>query len=173
MPQTLYPLLLLFRFGKGQKEYRKEMPDHPISFIEREGRNTFMLNKIMLIGNLGKDPELHITAEGTPFTRFSLAVNRSYTSSSGEKVEETEWFNIVAWRQLAEICERYLHKGSKVYLEGRLSQRKYTDREGVQRTSVEVIASEMEMLSPKPVLSGVEAERNHDPFLPDLPEDAS
>jgi single-strand DNA-binding protein len=132
-----------------------------------------MLNKIMLIGNLGKDPELQLTAEGTPFTRFSLAVNRSYTSSGGEKVEETEWFNIVVWRQLAEICERYLHKGSKVYLEGRLSQRKYTDREGVQRTSIEVIANEMEMLSPKPVPSGVEVGGNHDPFLPDLPEDAS
>ena len=132
-----------------------------------------MLNKIMLIGNLGKDPEMQVTAEGTPFTRFSLAVNRSYTSSSGEKVEETEWFNIVVWRQLAEVCERYLHKGSKVYLEGRLSQRKYTDREGVQRMSVEVIANEMEMLSPRPVLSGVGAEENHDPFLPDLPEDAS
>jgi single-strand DNA-binding protein len=134
---------------------------------------TSMLNKIMLIGNLGKDPELQVTAEGTPFTRFSLAVNRSYTSASGEKVEETEWFNIVAWRQLAEICERYLHKGSKVYLEGRLSQRKYTDREGVARTSVEVIASEMEMLSPKPVSSGVQEGENHDPFLQDLPEDAS
>jgi single-strand DNA-binding protein len=132
-----------------------------------------MLNKIMLIGNLGKDPEMQVTAEGMSFTRFSLAVNRSYTSSSGEKVEETEWFNIVVWRQLAEICERYLHKGSKVYLEGRLSQRTYTDREGVQRTSVEVIANEMEMLSPKLVSSSVEAGENHDLFLPDLPEDAS
>ena len=132
-----------------------------------------MLSKIMLIGNLGKDPELQLTAEGTPFTRFSLAVNRSYTSSNREKVEETEWFNIVVWRQLAEICERFLHKGSKVYIEGRLSQRKYTDREGVQRTSVEVIASDMEMLSPKPVSSGEEVRENHDPFLPDLPEGAS
>src|SRR2546427_11589865 len=132
-----------------------------------------MLNKIMLIGNVGKDPELQLTAEGTPFTRFSLAVNRSYTSSSGEKVEETEWFNIVVWRQLAEICERYLHKGSKVYLEGRLSQRKYTDREGVQRKSVEVIASDMEVLSPKAVSSGVEVGENYDRFLPDFPDDAS
>jgi single-strand DNA-binding protein len=98
-----------------------------------------MLNKIMLIGNLGRDPELNVTAEGTPVTKFSLAVNRKYKTGTGELKEETEWFNIVARRQLAEICERYLHKGSKVYLEGRLSQRKYTDREGVQRTSVEVI----------------------------------
>ena len=127
----------------------------------------------MLIGNVGKDPELQITSDGTPFTRFSLAVNRSYKSSSGEKVEETEWFNIVVWRQLAEICERYLHKGSKVYIEGRLSQRKYTDREGVQRTSVEVIASDMEMLSPKPASRSVQAEEIHDPFLPDFPEDVS
>jgi single-strand DNA-binding protein len=132
-----------------------------------------MVNKIMLIGNVGKDPELQLTSDGTPFTRFSLAVNRSYKSSSGEKVEETEWFNIVVWRQLAEICERYLHKGSKVYIEGRLSQRKYTDREGIQRTSVEVIASDMEMLSPKLVPSGVQEGENQDPFLPDLPEDAS
>jgi single-strand DNA-binding protein len=132
-----------------------------------------MLNKIMLIGNLGKDPGMQLTTEGTPFTRFSLAVNRSYTSSSGEKVEETEWFNIVVWRQLTEVCERYLHKGSKVYLEGRLSQRKYTDREGVQRTSVEVIANEMEILSPKQIPSLVGAAENQDPFLPDLPEEIS
>src|SRR6266566_9707640 len=105
-----------------------------------------MLNKIMLIGNLGKDPELNVTAEGTPVTKFSLAVSRK--TSNGEK--ETEWFYIVAWRQLAEICERYLHKGSKVYIEGRLTQRKYTDRESVQRTSVEVIANDMKMLDRKP-----------------------
>src|SRR6266478_7411881 len=125
-----------------------------------------MLNKIMLIGNLGKDPELQVTSDGTPFTRFSLAVNRSYTSLSGEKVEETEWFNIVVWRQLAEICERYLHKGSKVYIEGRLSQRKYNDREGIQRTTVDVIATDMEMLSPKSTSSSVEEGEGRDPFLP-------
>ncbi len=132
-----------------------------------------MLNKIMLIGNLGKDPELQVTSDGTPFTRFSLAVNRSYKSSSGEKVEETEWFNVVTWRQLAEICERYLHKGSKVYIEGRLSQRKYTDREGIQRTAVDVIATDMEMLSPKSTSSSVEEGEGRDPFLPDFPEDVS
>jgi len=132
-----------------------------------------MLNKIMIIGNVGKDPELQVTSDGTPFTRFSLAVNRSYKSSSGEKVEETEWFNVVTWRQLAEICERYLHKGSKVYIEGRLSQRKYTDREGIQRTAVDVIATDMEMLSPKSTSSSVEEGEGRDPFLPDFPEDVS
>lgn len=129
-----------------------------------------MLNKIMLIGHLGKDPELQITTEGTPFTRFSLAVSRSYKSSSGEKMEETEWFNVIAWRGLAETCERYLHKGSKIYLEGRLTQRKYTDKNGIERMMVEVIANDMEMLTPKPATVAAEG-AEHDPFLPDFRDD--
>jgi single-strand DNA-binding protein len=110
-----------------------------------------MLNKIMLIGNLGHDPDLQVTSDGTPYTRFSLAVNRVYKSATGERKEETEWFQIVAWRQIAEICERYLHKGSKVYIEGRLTQRKYLDKQSIQRTTVEVIATDMQMLDSKPV----------------------
>ena len=137
-----------------------------------------MLNKIMLIGNLGKDPELNVTADGTPVTKFSLAVNRFTKSSTGEREKETEWFNIVTWRQLAETCERYLHKGSKVYIEGRLTQRKYTDREGVQRTSVEVIANDMRMLDSKAASGGPESYSagsadDRDPFLPDYPDDLS
>ncbi len=108
-----------------------------------------MLNKIMLIGNLGRDPEMNVTADGTPFTKFTLAVNRRVKSSSGERHEETEWFNIVAWRQLAETCNTYLHKGSKVYIEGRLTQRKYTDKNGIERTMIDVVANDMEMLTPK------------------------
>lgn len=107
------------------------------------------MNKIMLIGNLGKDPDAKYTDGGTAVTRFTLAVTRKYKTSSGETKEETEWFNIVAWRNLAEICNKFLEKGKKVYIEGRLTQRKYTDREGIQRTAVEVIANDMEMLSPK------------------------
>lgn len=118
-----------------------------------------MLNKIMLIGNLGRDPEMNVTGDGTPFTRFSLAVSRTSKTSSGEKREETEWFNVTAWRQLAETCNTYLHKGSKVYIEGRLTQRKYTDKNGVERTSVDVMASEMEMLTPK------SAQSSSDSFL--------
>ena len=131
----------------------------------------------MLIGNLGKDPELQVTSDGTPFTRFSLAVNRAYKAANGEKREETEWFNVIAWRQLAEICERYLHKGSKVYIEGRLTQRKYTDREGVKRTAVDVIANDMKMLDSKAASSGEagyaagSSDDRGDPFLPDLPDD--
>jgi single-strand DNA-binding protein len=115
-----------------------------------------MLNKIMLIGNLGKDPDLTVTSDGTPVTRFSLAVNRTYKTPTGERKEETEWFNIVAWRQLAETCERYLHKGSKVYIEGRLTQRKYTDKHGIQRTAVEAIASDVQFLENKQPVSGEE-----------------
>jgi single-strand DNA-binding protein len=138
-----------------------------------------MLNKIMLIGNLGRDPELQVTSDGTPFTRFSLAVSRNYTTKSGERREETEWFNIVAWRQLAETCERYLHKGSKVYIEGRVTQRKYTDKNGLERTSVDVTITEMEMLTPKSASSDSESYSavgvgdSNDPFLPDYPDDLS
>ncbi len=137
-----------------------------------------MLNKIMLIGNLGRDPELQITADGTPVAKFSLAVSRNYKASNGERKEETEWFNIVAWKQLAEICDRYLQKGMKVYIEGRLTQRKYTDRDGNQRTAVDVIATDMQMLTPKSATAGVGSSSgsrsdNDDPFLPDFPDDAS
>ncbi len=107
------------------------------------------MNKIMLIGNLGRDPEMSYTESGIAVTKFSLAVNRITRSSAGERQTETDWFNIVAWRQLAETCNTYLKKGQKVYVEGRLSQRKYTDKNGVERTAVEVTISDMEMLTPK------------------------
>lgn len=107
------------------------------------------MNKIILIGNLGKDVEFDYTPSGVAMARFSLAVNRVTKNNAGEKQTETDWFYVTAWRQLAEICNNYLHKGSKVYIEGRLQIRKYTDRNGVERTSVDVIASDMEMLTPK------------------------
>ncbi|GAC1349721.1 MAG: hypothetical protein NVSMB27_25480 [Ktedonobacteraceae bacterium] len=113
-----------------------------------------MLNKIMLIGNLGKDPEMNYTPSGTAVTKFSLAVNRYRKSSTGERQEETEWFNIVAWDKLAETCNTYLHKGSKVYIEGRVSQRKYTDKNGIERYAFEVIVNDMEMLTPKSAQGG-------------------
>src|SRR2546421_12196021 len=112
------------------------------------------MNKIMLIGNLGKDPEMNYTPSGTAVTKFSLAVNRFRKSSTGERQEETEWFNIVAWDKLGETCNQYLHKGSKVYIEGRVSQRKYTDKNGIERYAFDVIANDMEMLTPKPAQSG-------------------
>lgn len=107
------------------------------------------MNKIMLIGRLGKDPEMNYTPSGVAVTKFTIAVNRYSKSSTGERQEETDWFNIVAWRQLAETCNTYLRKGSKIYIEGRLTQRKYTDKNGVERTAIDVVANEMEMLTPK------------------------
>jgi len=108
------------------------------------------MNKIMLIGNLGKDPDMSYTQNGKAITKFSLAVNRrTRDAESGERREETTWFNIVAWDRLAETCNSYLHKGSKVYIEGRMTSRKYTDKDSVERTAWEVTASDMEMLDPK------------------------
>src|SRR5579885_1948315 len=101
------------------------------------------MNKMLLIGNLGRDPDMSYTPDGIAVTKFSLAVNRITRSSAGERQTETDWFSIVAWRQLAETCNTYLKKGQKVYVEGRLSQRKYTDKNGVERTAVEVTISDM------------------------------
>jgi len=107
------------------------------------------MNKIMLIGNLGRDPEMSYTTSGKAVTRFSLAVNRNTKTQTGERQEETEWFNIIFFDRLAEVTNQYLKKGQKVFIEGRLTVRKYTDKTGVERTAVEVIANDMEMLTPK------------------------
>ncbi len=104
------------------------------------------LNKVMIIGNLGKEPELRYTPSGRPVTTFSVAVSRSWKGTNGEHRSETEWFKIVAWGKLAEICKEYLNKGQQVYIEGRLQTRRWEDKEGQQRTTVEVVANEMTML---------------------------
>lgn len=112
-----------------------------------------MVSKVTLIGHLGKDPDFNVTPDGTPVAKFSLAVNR-YSKVNGERKEETDWYNIVAWRNLAETCEKFLHRGSKVYIEGRLQLRKYTGNDGIQRTSVDVIANDMQMLDTKGASGG-------------------
>ncbi len=104
------------------------------------------LNKVMLIGRLGQVPEMRYTPSGRPLTKLQVAVNRSWKSSDGKKKTETEWFNIVAWGKLAEICNQYLSKGQQVYIEGRLHTRQWQDDEGNNHSSVEVIAKEMLML---------------------------
>lgn len=105
------------------------------------------LNKIMLIGNLGKDPESRFTQGGQEAVRFTIACSRSWKTPEGETREETDWFNITAYGNLGKICHEYLHKGSKVYIEGRLSVRQYDDQQtGQKKTFVEVIASDMMML---------------------------
>jgi single-strand DNA-binding protein len=104
------------------------------------------LNKVQIIGHLGKEPEMRYTPSGKPVTTFSVAVSRSWNSADGERHSETEWFNVVAWGNLAEICKQYLTKGQQVYIEGRLQTRRWDDKEGVKHTSIEVVANEMMML---------------------------
>jgi single-strand DNA-binding protein len=100
------------------------------------------LNKVMLIGNLGKDPEMRYTANGTAMVNFTLAVNRSFTSES-ERKEETEWFRVVAWQKLAELVSQHLQKGRKVYVEGRLTTRSWDGQDGQKHYTTEVIANQV------------------------------
>ena len=104
------------------------------------------LNKVLLIGNLGRDPEMKYTPQGQPVTTFSVAVSRRWQTPEGEWKDETEWFRIVAWRKLAEQCNEFLRKGSKVYLEGRLQTREWQGQDGQNRQMVEVVANEMVIL---------------------------
>ena len=104
------------------------------------------LNKVMIIGHLGKDPEMRYTPSGRPVTTFTVAVSRTWNSADGERHAETEWFSIVAWGNLAEICKQYLTKGQQVYIEGRLQTRHWDDKEGQKHTSIEIVTNEMMML---------------------------
>jgi single-strand DNA-binding protein len=104
------------------------------------------LNKVMIIGRLGRDPEMRYTPSGRPVTTFSVATSRSWNTSEGGRRTETEWFNVVAWSTLAEICKQHLSKGRLVYIEGRLQTRQWDDPEGVKHSSTEIVANEMIML---------------------------
>jgi single-strand DNA-binding protein len=105
------------------------------------------VNKVILVGRLGKDPEVKYTQAGVPVARFTLATDESWKDQSGEKQQRTEWHNIVAWRKLAEICGQYLNKGKLIYLEGRLQTRSWEDKEGNKRYTTEIQADNMVMLS--------------------------
>jgi single-strand DNA-binding protein len=105
------------------------------------------LNKVMLIGNLGKDPELRYTASGTAVASFSVATTEKFKGKSGEWEEKTEWHNITLWARLAEIAGEYLSKGKTVYIEGRLQTRKWQDKDGKDRYTTEIVGEKMQMLS--------------------------
>jgi single-strand DNA-binding protein len=107
------------------------------------------LNKVMVIGNMGRDPELRFTPSGKPVTSFSLASSRSWIAPDGERREETEWFNVVAWGNLAEICSQKLYKSQQVYIEGRLQTRSWEDNNGQRHFRTEVVANEMIILGPR------------------------
>ncbi len=107
------------------------------------------LNKVMVIGNMGRDPEMRYTPSGKPVTSFSLASSRSWVTPSGERREETEWFNVVTWGGLAEICNQKLFKSQQVYVEGRLQTRSWEDDNGQRHFRTEVVASDMIILGPR------------------------
>ena len=106
-----------------------------------------MVNKVILIGNLGADPEIRYTQSGTAVATFRMATTEKFKGKDGQMQDQTEWHRIVAWARLAEICGEYLHKGSKVYIEGKIQTRKWTDQSGNEKYTTEIIAREMKMLS--------------------------
>jgi len=107
------------------------------------------VNKVILVGRLGRDPELKYTPSGAPVAKFSVATDESFKDKTGEKQEHTEWHNIVAWNKLAEICGEYLTKGKLVFIEGSIRSRQWQDQAGNKRTSYEIIANQMQMLGSK------------------------
>ncbi|MCL2678836.1 MAG: single-stranded DNA-binding protein [Dehalococcoidia bacterium] len=104
------------------------------------------LNKVMLIGNVGGDPEMRFTPSGSPVTSFSVATNRFYKTPEGEKRQETDWFNIVTWSKLAEQCNQFLAKGRLVYVEGRLHNRSWDGNDGQKHYRTEIVASQVTFL---------------------------
>ena len=109
------------------------------------------LNKVILIGNVGNDPEMRYTPDGKPVTSFNLAVSRRYTTREGERREETEWFTVVTWNRLAETCNQFLAKGRRAYVEGRLHSRVWEGQDGQKRFRNEVIANKVVFLDRQPV----------------------
>jgi single-strand DNA-binding protein len=105
-----------------------------------------MVNKVILIGRLGKDPTVKFTGTGTAVANFSICTTESWKDKDGKKQEKTEWHNIVAWKKLGEICGEYLTKGSLVYIEGKITNRSWDDKQGVKHYITEVVAHEMKML---------------------------
>jgi single-strand DNA-binding protein len=104
------------------------------------------VNKVILVGNLGSDPQIRYTPQGTAVANFSVATTERYTNKNGERESRTEWHRIVAWSKLAEICSEYLKKGKQVYIEGRIQTRQWDDKDGNKRTSTEIVATNMVML---------------------------
>jgi single-strand DNA-binding protein len=131
------------------------------------------VNKVILVGNLGADPEMRYTADGTAVCKFSLATSRKFTGKDGQKQEKTEWHRIVVWRKLAEICGQYLSKGKQVVIEGRIEYGSY-EKDGVKHYTTDIVAENMTMLGgpgPGPGNRGQEPEPPFEPPPGGLPED--
>ena len=107
------------------------------------------VNKVILVGNLGKDPEVKYLDSGVAVANFSLATTENYKNKEGERVSQTEWHNVVLWRGLAEVAEKFLKKGSNIYIEGKIKTRKWEDKDGNTRYSTEILGDNMTMLGGK------------------------
>jgi single-strand DNA-binding protein len=133
------------------------------------------INKVILIGNLGKDPEVRSLEGGAKVASFSLATSESYKTKDGQKVDQTEWHNIVVWRGLAEVAEKYLKKGSQIYLEGKIRTRSWDDKEGNKKYITEIIADTFTMLGSKrddaPQNSNVQSQEISSPAAPGPDDD--
>lgn len=135
------------------------------------------VNKVILVGNLGRDPEIRTLESGVKVARFSLATTESYNDrNTGQRVDQTEWHNVVLWRGLAEIAEKYLRKGNQVYVEGKLQTRSYQDKDGITKYSTEVVGQNMNMLGGRSTASEASYEPSNQSTTPpanpvDLPEE--
>lgn len=130
------------------------------------------MNKIMLIGNVGKDPEVKYVEQGVAVARLSLATTeRGYTLPNGTQVpDRTDWHNVILWRRLAEVVEKYVHKGDKLYIEGRVRYTTYDDKRGVRHNMTEIWADNMEMLSPKAQTNTLQSNISTAPIHPEESE---
>ena len=108
------------------------------------------VNKVILVGNVGKDPETRYLDEGTAFSKFPLATSETYKNKAGERISNTEWHNVVLWRGLAQVAEKYVKKGTQIYIEGRIKTRSYDDQDGNKKYITEIVGDQMQLLSRKP-----------------------
>ena len=127
------------------------------------------MNKAMVIGNLGSDPEVRYTQNETPVATFSVASTERWKDSDGNKQEHTEWHRVVAWRRLAEVCGEHLHKGNKVFIEGKMQTRKWEDQDGNTRYTTEIVARDLEMIGSRQENAG--SPPNGDIKEPPMPDD--
>lgn len=134
---------------------------------------TRSLNKVELIGNLTRDPELRYTPSGTAVCTIGLATNRAWNTETGEKKEEVEYHRLVAWNKLAELCSQLLSKGRKIYVEGRLQTRKWSGQDGNERTTTEIVINDMIILDPKGSTGSDDFNIPDDPSFDDVPADGA
>jgi single-strand DNA-binding protein len=128
------------------------------------------VNKVILVGFVGNDPEVRYLDSGTPVANFRLATSENYTNRSGEKVSQTEWHNIVVWRGLAEVVEKYVKKGSQLFIEGRIRTRSWDDRDGNKRYTTEIVADNLQMMGRRGETGDIPAQQEHSQNIESSPK---